>query len=242
MTDAPRQTARPEGIESGTVRAGGLEFGCDVLNISECGARIRARRPLVAGTPVALGIGGRGDVAGEVVWRRSGVMGIAFQATGAPAPSGAPAPAVAPGPAVPAVPSVPVVPAVPGAPSGQAGAAGPREKRRYTRRPVLWPGRVFAADSSFDCRVTNVSVGGARIRGGAAMPDDAPVTLTIDWFERFQSFPAKLAWRTADAAGLDFAQHVDAVAQAVGGLLGHFPHGLRPDGTAADARPAAYAA
>ena len=51
---------------------------CEVIDVSLGGARVRAPEDLTDQAHVTLGFGRFGMLAGEVAWRRGGVMGIKF--------------------------------------------------------------------------------------------------------------------------------------------------------------------
>jgi hypothetical protein len=73
--------------------------------------------------------------------------------------------------------------------------SGPASNRKYERAPVALEGAIFAAGSTQQCQILDLSPGGARLRLAAPLPPQEEVYLYIKGFGRFR---AQLV-RSADA-------------------------------------------
>jgi hypothetical protein len=80
------------------------------------------------------------------------------------------------------------------------------ERRAEPRRPVLKGGRIVFNNgfSTIDCRVRNLSAGGARLQVASVVgvPDRFDLVMT-DTKERR---PCRIAWRNANLVGVAFEQ------------------------------------
>jgi hypothetical protein len=64
----------------------------------------------------------------------------------------------------------------------------PNERREYERVKLFLPGHLFdpQTDRSAECKVLNLSAGGAALQCAASFPPDTPLVLYVDGFGRFQ--------------------------------------------------------
>ncbi len=62
------------------------------------------------------------------------------------------------------------------------------DKRKYTRVKLYLPGQLFnpSTKESADCKVLNLSAGGAGVQCEAAFPEDAALILYVGGFGRFE--------------------------------------------------------
>src|SRR5215472_165234 len=77
------------------------------------------------------------------------------------------------------------------------------ERRDRHRTKVNWRGKLMTARGSFDCRVLDLSPGGALVRLIAALEVDEPVTLFFSEAERIEG---KIAWTQSRYVGIRFAK------------------------------------
>ena len=77
-----------------------------------------------------------------------------------------------------------------------------QERRERNRTKVNWRGKLMTARGSFDCRVLDLSPGGALVRLIAALEVNEPVTL---FFAEAESVKATVAWTQSRYVGLRFA-------------------------------------
>ncbi len=76
------------------------------------------------------------------------------------------------------------------------------ERRRIPRTRVVWAARLETAVGGFDCRVTNVSPGGARVRVSASIGVGQPVSLVAP---RLGEFHGMVAWERDGVIGVQFS-------------------------------------
>ena len=86
------------------------------------------------------------------------------------------------------------------------------ERRKSTRSPVFWPGRLVVDDEVFDGVILDVSADGARLR--LEDPPDRATLVTLQ-NPRFGALHGKVAWRGEDALGLSFLDEPHRVARAI---------------------------
>ncbi len=90
------------------------------------------------------------------------------------------------------------------------------ERRVFDRVSTALPARVFCGVKAADCTVTNLSAGGAQLRGSPAFDIAAIVTIK---FERFGSFHARVVWRRNERIGIKFLEDSRSVVQRFAALL-----------------------
>lgn len=72
-----RQDRKPVLFKS-FLRVGGVAIGCDILDISSGGVRVKAALQAAAQTPVVLIIEQLGDHKARIAWSRDGEVGLSF--------------------------------------------------------------------------------------------------------------------------------------------------------------------
>jgi hypothetical protein len=112
----------------------------------------------------------------------------------------------------PARPSAsgPAVGAVEPAPPGK------EELRRHPRFSVLWIGRIDVSSEWVECAILNISADGAKLRLYQAI--DLPPRFSVS-VDRYGVFPAELAWREGNSAGVRFLGDTGPIAQAIAQAL-----------------------
>ena len=175
--------------------AGKILFGdevidCDVLNISAGGAQVRVIGDEEPPDAFALRIEGFGEFDSEVVRRAGNKYGLAFHD----------APDV----------GERVVEDIIEHPEKT------NEIRKYPRRLVLLSGAVYVDNRAVDCRVLDISVGGARVRTERAFNHDRRFPLVI---HRFGEFPVEVAWEEETDLGIAFVDDPDEIQRIIGHIL-----------------------
>jgi hypothetical protein len=92
----------------------------------------------------------------------------------------------------------------------------PRDRRRYPRTAVLWPGRIAAEGAKADCLVLNLSAGGAKIRTAGPVGLDAKLTVSIG---QFGEFCGTVVWKAKDLLGVRFTDDAIEVGERLGATL-----------------------
>ena len=80
---------------------------------------------------------------------------------------------------------------------------GEQDRRERHRTRVNWRGKLMTARGSFDCRVLDLSPGGALVRLIAALDVDEPVTLV---FSETESVEGAVAWTQSRYIGIRFSK------------------------------------
>jgi hypothetical protein len=94
---------------------------------------------------------------------------------------------------------------------------GTSERRRSTRKRVLWSAQVGAAEEPLiSCAVLDVSLQGARVRLHEGALPQGPLAIAVSHFGTFQ---AEVVWARDLQAGLRFLESVDRVADTIGRQL-----------------------
>ena len=91
-----------------------------------------------------------------------------------------------------------------------------RDRRSYTRSPVLWTGSLISADRTVDCVIMNASANGAKVRMSEAIPLSSPITLEIP---RLGAFKAEIVWTKENKIGVRFLESPAKVAQLMVQIL-----------------------
>jgi pilus assembly protein CpaF len=81
-----------------------------------------------------------------------------------------------------------------------------QERRERNRTKVNWRGKLMTARGSFDCRVLDLSPGGALVRLIAALDVEEPVTLVFSEAERIEGV---VAWTQSRYVGIRFSKRRD---------------------------------
>jgi hypothetical protein len=112
-------------------------------------------------------------------------------------------------------------PARPGARGSEVGPVEPappgkEELRRHPRFSVLWTGRIDVSSEWVECVILNISADGAKLRLYQAIDLPARFSVSVD---RYGVFPAELAWREGNSAGVRFLGDTGPIAQAIAQAL-----------------------
>ena len=76
-----------------------------------------------------------------------------------------------------------------------------RERRSDTRRSVLWLADLYVGIRRYECRILNISAGGAKISLDATLQAGAAITLRS---RHFGEFKAEVVWQGDGAYGVRF--------------------------------------
>src|SRR5215469_6362066 len=82
---------------------------------------------------------------------------------------------------------------------GETASAGLWERRRQSRKPALWVGKLTTPTGTHDCRVLNLSPKGARIEFNELIEIDEPVTLSLEFLG---SFVGSVKWQWDQCIGI----------------------------------------
>jgi len=185
-----RRWPRTEILGKGSLRSGGREIGCRILNVSSSGVNVEIAGPIDLTAPVILAVDDHGEFPAEIVWRDGNVVGLMFVEE------------------QPAVESL----VAEAAPEGEDA----RARRQFTRRAVLWAAQIEFGGESADCTILNMSAGGAKLRVEADLTVGATLTLRT---ERFGDFSGVVRWQEGKKAGMQFSQEPKEVARLIGKAL-----------------------
>jgi PilZ domain len=83
-----------------------------------------------------------------------------------------------------------------------------KEARAHKRKRVLWGAILDQDGRTWECKVADVSPGGAKIRIDERLTIDSTVVLTI---EGIGSFPGEVRWQNEDFAGIRFVEDAGVV-------------------------------
>lgn len=171
-----------------------LTCGCEILNLSIGGARVRLEGSPLGLDRVAIQVEGYPDLTGYVVWRAEHEIGVEFDFESRESAQALQA-AIRP-------------------------AQVPQDQRRTIRVSVLWSARLLSNDGTddFPCMVLNISTEGARLRLSipAVKFDFVDVRLHID---RLGLLAGRVAWRDADEMAIKFDEDPDQIASMLSAVL-----------------------
>jgi hypothetical protein len=172
---------------AGALRVGDWIVACEIVNISVEGANVRATQVLEPVSLVTLSVDPCGDFECDVTWQDGETLGLTFREQGPRTQE--------------------LYETLLQDPEGANGA------RDATRVQVLWSGQLRSKETSNDCRIVNVSLGGAKAH--VSNPSDiiSPVTLAID---RFGEFSCEIVWREGNYLGLKFLDDPQTIEETVG--------------------------
>ena len=163
---------------------------CDVLNISAGGAQIRVIGDEEPPDTFSLRVEGFDEFSCEVVRRAGDKCGLAFHA--------------APDEVEKVVEDIIDHP------------EKTNEVRKYPRRLVLLSGAVYVSNRAVDCRILDISVGGARLRTDRKFVHDRRFPLMI---YRFGEFPVEVAWEDDTELGIAFVDDAEEIQRIIGHIL-----------------------
>lgn len=181
--DLPRaMVLRPARLHSDSGSA-----GCEILNISAEGLKVRIAPDFEAAGPLTLAVESRGEYPCNLVWRDGETLGLEFPEQNAETRA--------------------LYDALLTDSEGPAGA------RDAIRVQVLWIGSLHAGERSSACQILDVSLSGAKAHASNPSDIPSPVTLKID---RFGDFYCEIAWREGDYLGLRFIADRETIAESIG--------------------------
>ena len=163
---------------------------CDVLNLSASGAQIRVLGEAEPPERFVLRIDGFGKFDCEVVRRAGEKYGVAFVDNPETVEK--------------------IVEDIINNPDKT------NEIRAHPRRLVLLSGAVYVENRPVECRVLDVSAGGARIRVDHRFDHDSRLALMI---YRFGEFPVEVAWEKDIDLGIMFIDDPSEIERIIGHIL-----------------------
>jgi hypothetical protein len=175
---------------SGKILFDGSTLSCDILNLSASGAQIRITRGDEPPDRFMLKIERFGEFGCEVVRRAGDKLGVAF---------------VEPPETVEKI-----VEDIINNPDQT------NEIRAHARRLVLLSGAVYVENRPIQCRVLDISAGGARIRVDHSFDHDNRLALMI---YRFGEFPVEVAWEKDVDLGIMFIDDPNEIERIIGHIL-----------------------
>ncbi len=169
------------------LHSGGESVGCEILNISAEGVKLRVALGFVPAQRLTLAVESCGEYDCDLVWHDGDILGLEYPEQNAE--------------------TLRLYEAL------VADSEGPSGARKATRIQVLWNGSLHAGERSSACRIVDVSLDGAKAQVTNPSDIPSPVTLKID---RFGEFHCEIAWREGDCLGLRFLGDRETVAETIG--------------------------
>ena len=169
------------------LHSGGESVGCEILNISAEGVKLRVALGFEPARRLTLVVESCGEYDCDLVWHDGEVLGLEYPQQNAE--------------------TLALYKAL------VADSEGPAGARKATRVQVLWTGSLHAGERPSACRILDVSLGGAKV--DVTNPSDipSPVTLRID---RFGEFYCEVVWREGDHLGLRFLADHETIVETIG--------------------------
>jgi len=97
----------------------------------------------------------------------------------------------------------------------EQGSSSTHYEREYERQTVLVEARIQDGQEWCDCRIVNISVGGAKLRTSRQLNTGTSVLLHIDHFGQFSG---TIVWQHTDEIGVKFTHNTAEIAEVVMGL------------------------
>ena len=94
-----------------------------------------------------------------------------------------------------------------------AGTGLATDRRRHHRRKVVWTARLRVAAERIECKVRNISLGGARVQAPVELAVGTPVHLESD---HHPPLLGRIVWRNGDLFGIAFNRQADTIAELLG--------------------------
>ncbi len=183
---------RYQALCPGKFYTGGRVVDCDVLNISAGGVKIRLARQVEAASQVRLRIDRVGEFSGRVAWRDGAILGIEFQHQ--------------------LTQIARVVEDILNEDMSRA------KRRRHPRTSVLWAARLLCQGQSTDCRILNISLGGAKIHPEKPINGGPKVILNIDGFGQIAG---SIVWQDVEHLGIEFLDEREHIVRVLGDAVLH---------------------
>ena len=162
------------------------EVACEILNLSDGGAKVRLSDPIDCESPAMLTIEPHGTLVGTIAWQNGHFVGLVFDRDDAEQQA--------------------ILQEVIANPESS------KERRDFPRTSVLWSGRIHAAGRVAECRVLNISAVGAKVRLLESLQHGTQVSLMID---RFGEFPSDVVWQEGEYLGIDFRDEPEDIVRIV---------------------------
>lgn len=176
----------------GDCTSGDQTCGCEMLNLSIGGARLRLDTALQALDRVSVRIDGYAPLNGNVVWRADRDIGVEFDSECRETAQRMQLEMLS--------------------------ELVPQDRRRTIRVSVLWSGRLISGEDEHRCMVLNISAEGARLRH--SVPDDVSgldrVRLHVD---RLGTLTGRVAWRDGDEMAITFDEDPDRIVERLSEVL-----------------------
>ncbi len=169
------------------LHSGGRSVGCEILNISAEGVRVRVALDFEPVGRLTLAVESCGEYDCNLVWRDGETLGLEYPAQ-----------------------SAETLDLYATLVADSEGSSGNRDG---TRVQVLWNGFLYAGERSSACQILNVSLSGAKAHVSNPSDIPSPVTLKID---RFGEFTCEIEWREGDYLGLRFLADKETIAETIG--------------------------
>ena len=169
------------------LHSGGQSVGCEILNISAEGVKVRVALDFEPATRLILAVESCGEYDCDLVWRDGETLGLEYPEQNAE--------------------TLALYESL------VADSEGPSGAREATRVQVLWNGFLHVGERSSACRILDVSLSGAKAHVSNPSDIPSPVTLKID---RFGEFYCEIAWREGDYLGLRFLADKETIAETIG--------------------------
>lgn len=84
------------------------------------------------------------------------------------------------------------------------------------RHQTLCPGTFCVGDRELDCKVLDISLGGAKVRLAEPVEVDTPIRLKIP---RVGEFAGRVTWRNGTTVGIEFNEEIRGVARVIEDML-----------------------
>lgn len=91
-----------------------------------------------------------------------------------------------------------------------------RDRQQHPRYSTLCPGTFYVGDREVDCKVLNISAGGAKVRLAEPVEIDSQVRVQID---RVGEFSGRVAWCNGTTLGIEFHDELSDFAHIVEDIL-----------------------
>ena len=186
LTDR-RKHPRYQTLCPGKFYTGDQVVDCDVLNLSIGGATIRLAEPVEIASQARLRIERVGEFSGHVLRHSGATLGFVFHGE---------QPEIAR-----------IVEDILNEDVSRA------ERRRHPRTSVLRSGRLLCQGQSTDCRILNISLGGAKIHPEKPINGGPKVILNID---RFGQIAGSIVWQDVEHLGIEFLDEREHIVRVLG--------------------------
>ncbi|MEM7224642.1 MAG: PilZ domain-containing protein [Pseudomonadota bacterium] len=178
---------------------GEQEVACEILNLSDGGAKVRLSDPIECSETAVLTIEPHGALICSTAWQNGHFVGLAIDTQDEKQQA--------------------VLQEIIANPESSS------DRRDYPRTSVLWSGRIHAAGRVAECRVLNISALGAKVRLLESLQHGTEVSLMID---RFGEFPSDVVWQEGEYLGINFRDEPEDIVRIVEPALPAIRGGTEP--------------